>query len=86
MFAVFPYVCIYIDVSLADAEAITSVHVSAHTTPALPTVLPPVLAMTANTSLADITNYKRAGFTNVLGKPFDMATLRSKLLLARVTH
>jgi CheY-like chemotaxis protein len=44
-----------------------------------PHVLPPFIAMTANTSLADITNYKRAGFVNVLGKPFDLSALRTKL-------
>jgi CheY-like chemotaxis protein len=41
---------------------------------------PPFIAMTANTSLTDITNYKHAGFVNVLGKPFDAGALKSKLL------
>lgn len=48
-----------------------------------PTLLPPIIAMTANTSLADITSYKRAGFANVLGKPFEVATLKAKLLACR---
>jgi CheY-like chemotaxis protein len=53
--------------------------------PAVPSQcrLPPFIAMTANTSLADITNYKRAGFVNVLGKPFDLSALRTKLLVYR---
>jgi CheY-like chemotaxis protein len=45
----------------------------------IPHAPPPFIAMTANTSLADITNYKRAGFVNVLGKPFDLSALRTKL-------
>lgn len=44
--------------------------------------LPPILAMTANTSLSDITSYRNAGFANVLGKPFDVGTMRAKLLAA----
>jgi CheY-like chemotaxis protein len=53
--------------------------------PLSPYRLPPFIAMTANTSLADITNYKRAGFVNVLGKPFDLSALRSKLLVYKPT-
>jgi CheY-like chemotaxis protein len=49
----------------------------------IPHAPPPFIAMTANTSLADITNYKRAGFVNVLGKPFDLSALRTKLLACR---
>ena len=47
--------------------------------PAARTVLPPILAMTANTSLSDLAMYRQVGFSSVLPKPFDAAALRAKL-------
>ena len=44
------------------------------------TPLPPVYAMTANTSVDDLCVYKEAGFAGVLGKPFSYEQLKSKLL------
>ena len=35
------------------------------------TGLPPVVAMTGNTSLSDMLLYQSAGFAHLLGKPFD---------------
>jgi CheY-like chemotaxis protein len=45
--------------------------------------LPPIVAMTGNTSLANIETYKRAGFCHVLPKPFDIAALQSTLEVCR---
>jgi CheY-like chemotaxis protein len=39
--------------------------------------MPPLVAMTANTSLANIETYKRAGFRRVLPKPFDVKAMVS---------
>ncbi len=45
------------------------------------TELPPVVAMTGNTSLQDLATYKQVGFVHVLGKPFDMDGLKSTLMM-----
>ena len=45
------------------------------------TPLPPVVAMTGNTSLQDLATYKHVGFVHVLGKPFDMDGLKSTLMM-----
>ena len=41
--------------------------------------LPPVVAMTGNTSLSDMVTYESAGFVHLLGKPFDNDGLRVAL-------
>jgi CheY-like chemotaxis protein len=41
--------------------------------------LPPIVAMTGNTSLANIETYKQAGFRHVLPKPFDVTGLQATL-------
>ncbi len=41
--------------------------------------LPPVVAMTGNTSLSDLETYKAVGFVHVLGKPFDNDGLKAAL-------
>ena len=41
--------------------------------------LPPVVAMTGNTSLKDMMTYKAAGFVHLLGKPFDAEALKTAL-------
>jgi CheY-like chemotaxis protein len=41
--------------------------------------LPPIVAMTGNTSLQNIETYKRAGFCHVLPKPFDVGGVQSAL-------
>ena len=41
--------------------------------------LPPVVAMTGNTSLTDMMTYKAAGFVHLLGKPFDNDALVAAL-------
>jgi CheY-like chemotaxis protein len=43
--------------------------------------LPPVVAMTGNTSLNDMVTYKAAGFVHLLGKPFDNDALKAALKL-----
>ena len=43
------------------------------------TPLPPVVAMTGNTSLQDMLTYQQAGFVHLLGKPFDGAALEHAL-------
>ena len=45
------------------------------------TPLPPVVAMTGNTSLQDLATYKQVGFVHVLGKPFDLDGLKSTLMM-----
>jgi CheY-like chemotaxis protein len=47
--------------------------------------LPPIVAMTGNTSLQNIETYKLAGFRHVLPKPFDVSGLLSTLQLLRHT-
>ncbi len=44
--------------------------------------LPPIVAMTGNTSLQNIETYKRAGFCHVLPKPFDVGGVQSALSLS----
>ena len=43
------------------------------------TGLPPVVAMTGNTSLSDMLLYQSAGFVHLLGKPFDADGLSTAL-------
>jgi CheY-like chemotaxis protein len=42
-------------------------------------LLPPVVAMTGNSSLEDCETYRRAGFSHVLSKPFDIVGLRATI-------
>jgi CheY-like chemotaxis protein len=42
--------------------------------------LPPIVAMTGNTSLQNIDTYRRAGFCHVLPKPFDVGGVLSTLV------
>jgi CheY-like chemotaxis protein len=46
-------------------------------------MLPPIVAMTGNTSLQDVETYRRAGFRHVLPKPFDIASLQALLVQCR---
>jgi CheY-like chemotaxis protein len=46
--------------------------------------LPPIVAMTGNTSLQNIETYKRAGFWHVLPKPFDVSGVQSTLVACTV--
>jgi CheY-like chemotaxis protein len=41
--------------------------------------MPPLVAMTGNTSLANVETYKNVGFRHVLPKPFDIAAMLSTL-------
>jgi CheY-like chemotaxis protein len=41
--------------------------------------LPPVVAMTGNTSLQDMLMYQEAGFAHLLGKPFDNNALKTAI-------
>ena len=66
-----------VDVAV-DVKARFAGGVKANATP-MPRLLPQMVAMTANTSLSDLGNYKRAGFANVLGKPFDVGSLKAML-------
>jgi CheY-like chemotaxis protein len=48
--------------------------------------LPPVVAMTGNTSLQDMMMYKDAGFVHLLGKPFDNEGLKTALRVSSKSH
>lgn len=84
-----PFDCILLDIMMVRTNGVDVALTLRGAFEGSPTPLPPLVAMTANTSAREAQIYKSAGFIHLLAKPFDNAKLRAALhvaLLAQSTR